>query len=128
MQPEGVVRIALVDDHPTLLRGVQSLLNEDKRYEVVATGSSADDILSVVRDAAPHIVVVDLSMPGEVLAAIEAAALTVKVVVFTAYGDVDLAMKALDAGAQAFVLKGRPTEDLSEAIEAVRRGELFVSS
>ncbi len=127
-QPKGVVKIALVDDHPTLLRGVQSLLNEDKRYEVVATGSSADDILTVVRDAAPDIVVVDLSMPGEVLAAIEAAALTVKVVVFTAYDDIDLAMKALDAGAQAFVLKGRPTEDLSEAIEAVRRGELFVSS
>jgi DNA-binding NarL/FixJ family response regulator len=124
-----LVRIVLVDDHPTLLRGVQALLNEDSRYEVVGTGSSAQDIIDLARSSAPDILIVDLSMPGDVLAAIgEVTAMAQsKVVVFTAYGDVELAMKALDAGAQGFVLKGRPVEDLGEAIETVRRGELFVS-
>jgi len=71
----------------------------------------------------------DLSMPGDVYAAIESItqAGKTKVVVFTAYGDLNVAMKALDAGAQGYVLKGRPEEDLSTAIEAVLRGELVIS-
>jgi DNA-binding NarL/FixJ family response regulator len=123
------LRIALVDDHPTLLRGVMALLDDDPRYTVVATGASADDLLAVAREQKPDIIIVDLSMPGDVVAAIEAVATSgsAKVVVFTAYGDVDLAMKALDAGAQGYVLKGRPSEDLSEAIEGALRGELFIS-
>ena len=122
-------RIALVDDHPTLLRGVQALLNEDERYEVVGTGSQAQDIVALAQSVSPDILIVDLSMPGDVLVAIESvmAMARSKVIVFTAYGDVDLAMRALDAGAQGFVLKGRPVEELGEAIETVQRGELFVS-
>src|SRR5690606_28809024 len=50
-----------------------------------------------------------------------------KLVVFTAFANVDLALKALDAGAHAFVLTGRPADDLYDAIQAVRRGDLFVS-
>lgn len=124
-----MTRIALVDDHPTLLRGIQGLLSEDGRYDVVGTGSKADDIIELGNRLSPEIMIVDLSMPGDVLAAIETVTHggTSKVVVFTAYGDVDLAMNALDAGAQAFVLKGRPSDDLTEAIETVKRGELFIS-
>jgi two-component system nitrate/nitrite response regulator NarL len=72
----------------------------------------------------------DLSMPGDVFAAIrEIAEISpgTKVIIFTAYADVDLALQALDAGAHAFVLKGRPSDDLFAAIETVRKGGLFVS-
>jgi DNA-binding NarL/FixJ family response regulator len=123
------VRIALVDDHPALLRGIEALLSEEDRFAVVATGSSAADIVRIAEEQAPDVIVVDLSMPGDVFAAMEAATKggITKAVVFTAYGDVNLAMKALDAGAQGFVLKGRPEEDLSEAIESALKGELYVS-
>lgn len=122
-------RIALVDDHPTLLRGVKALLTEDGRYEVVGTGATADAIVELAERLKPDILIVDLSMPGDVFAAIETATRSnsSRLLVFTAYGDVDLAMKALDAGAQGLVLKGSPSEDLGEAIEAVLKGELFVS-
>ena len=78
----------------------------------------------------PEVMILDLSMPGDVFAAIDVmteASPTLKLVVFTAFANVDLAIRALDAGAHAFVLKGRPYEDLFEAIEAARRGELYVS-
>lgn len=115
-------RIALVDDHPTLLRGIEGLLNEDGRYEVVGSGSRADDIGELANRLTPDIMIVDLSMPGDVLAAIESVtrAGTSKVVVFTAYGDVDLAMNALDAGAQGFVLKGRPSRSSRRRSSATR--------
>ena len=123
------VRIALVDDHPTLLRGIEALLSEEGRFTVVATGGSAADIPRIASESSPDVIIVDLSMPGDVFAAIEAATKEthVKAIVFTAYGNVNLAMKALDAGAQGFVLKGRPAEDLGEAIDTVLRGELYVS-
>jgi DNA-binding NarL/FixJ family response regulator len=125
-----MVRIALVDDHPALLLGVKGLLAQAGPYEVVATGSKASDIVELGAQFSPEVMIVDLSMPGDVLSAIEqiTRAHAIKVIVFTAYEDVDLAMRSLDAGANGFVLKGRPAEDLGEAIETVRRGELFVSS
>jgi len=121
--------IALVDDHPTLLRGIEALLTEDGRYAVVGTGATAAAIVELAVSLVPDLLIVDLSMPGDVFAAIEAAtkASRSRLLVFTAFGDVDLAMKALDAGAQGLVLKGSPSEDLSEAIETVLNGELFVS-
>jgi len=123
-------RLALVDDHPTLLKGLAGIFASDPDYEVVATGGSAGDAVAIVRQHTPDLIIVDLSMPGDVFAAIDEMARLapqLKLVVFTAFANVELALKALDAGAHAFVLKGRPTDDLFDAIAAVRRGELYVS-
>lgn len=124
------ISISLVDDHPTLLRGIEALLSEDERYDVVGTGASAADAIRLVNEFSPAIVIIDLSMPGDVFAAIETITQTgkTKAIIFTAYGDVNLAMRALDAGAQGYVLKGSPSEALAEAIEAVLRGELYVTA
>jgi two-component system, NarL family, nitrate/nitrite response regulator NarL len=123
------ISLALVDDHPTLLRGIESLLSEDPRYLVVGTGGRAEDAVRLAEEASPDVVILDLSMPGDVYEAIEKITqkALAKVLVFTAYDDVNLAMRALDAGAQGFVLKGRPTTDLNDAIESVLAGEIFVS-
>lgn len=123
-------RLALVDDHPTLLSGLAGIFASDPAYEVVATGGSAGEAVSIVRQHAPDLIVLDLSMPGDIFAAIDEMARLapqLKLVVFTAFANVELALKALDAGAHAFVLKGRPTEDLFDAVAAVLRGELYVS-
>jgi DNA-binding NarL/FixJ family response regulator len=123
-------RLVLVDDHPTLLAGLAAILAADSRYEIVGTGGSAADALTLARDRSPDVMILDLSMPGEVFVTIDELTReipTLKLVVFTAFANVELALKALDAGAHAFVLKGRPADDLFGAIEAVRRGELFVS-
>jgi len=123
-------RLALVDDHPTLLSGLAGIFASDPAFEVVATGGSAGDAVSIVRQHNPDLIILDLSMPGDIFAAIDEmarAAPQLKLVVFTAFANVELALRALDAGAHAFVLKGRPTHDLFDAVAAVRRGELYVS-
>jgi two-component system, NarL family, nitrate/nitrite response regulator NarL len=128
--PAGVTRIAFVDDHPTLLHGIAALFSGDARYEIVGTESSAQGAMALAAETRPDIMTLDLSMPGDVFAAIRSIAEqspTTKLIIFTAYADVDLALQALDAGAHAFVLKGRPSDDLFAAIEAVRKGGLFVS-
>lgn len=125
-----VTRIAFVDDHPILLHGVAALFSNDARYEIVGTESSAHGAVALAAQARPDIMTLDLSMPGDALAAIRTIAEqspTSKLIIFTAYADVDLALRALEAGAHAFVLKGRPADDLFDAIEAVGKGGLFVS-
>lgn len=124
------IRVAFVDDHPTLLMGVAALFASDPRFAIVGTGQSAMAALELVEAHEPDVVTLDLSMPGDVFVAIgsivEASPKT-RVLIFTAYADVDLALRALDAGAHGFVLKGRPSEELFDAIDTVSKGGLYIS-
>jgi len=125
-----VIRIAFVDDHPTLLHGIAALFSGDPRYQIVGTEASALGAVALATSTHPDIMTLDLSMPGDVFSAIRSIATQTpgcKLIIFTAYADVDLALQALDAGAHAFVLKGRPSDDLFDAIDTVSKGGLFVS-
>ena len=107
-----------------------SLFATDERFEIVGSGSSATDVLSIAHRDEPDVMIVDLSMPGDVIGAVRDVterATGVRVVIFTAYEDVDKALRVIDAGAHAYVLKGRPTDDLYDAIRSVSSGEIFVS-
>jgi DNA-binding NarL/FixJ family response regulator len=124
------IRLAFVDDHPTLLHGLSALFSADSRYLLAATGTLAGDIESLARAGSCDVIVADLGLKGDVFAALAAAAGLdpgPRLVVFTAHENVSLALRALNAGAHAFVLKGSPPEELHEAIAAVLRGELYVS-
>ncbi len=123
-------RIAFIDDHPTLLAGMVAIFSTEPDYEIVGTGVSADDAVLLAETTAPDVLIADMSMPGDVFAAIANVTRRtppVQVIVFTAYANVDTALQAVDAGAQGFVLKGRPTTDLLTAIQTVRSGEIYVS-
>lgn len=126
----GRIRIGFVDDHPTLLMGMSALFAAHPQFELVGTESSADGAVRLASEQRPDVLTMDLSMPGNVEAAISAVvemSPKTRVIVFTAHADVDLALRALDAGAHGFVLKGRPAEELFEAIEVVRHGTLYIS-
>jgi DNA-binding NarL/FixJ family response regulator len=72
----------------------------------------------------------DLSMPGNVFSAITQISQDypgTKILIFTAFSSVDSALRALDAGATGFVLKGSTCEELFEAVDAVLRGEMFIT-
>lgn len=124
------VRIGFVDDHPTLLMGIAALFAAQPQFELVGTEASAEGALALAARHHPDVLTMDLSMPGNVEAAISSiieVSPATRVIIFTAYADVDLALRALDAGAHGFVLKGRPADELFEAIETVRRGTLYIS-
>ena len=121
------IRLVLVDDHPALICGLASIF-ESENYVVAGTAEHAAGLVQLVRTARPDIVITDLSMPGDIFAAIRTAiAEGVRVVVFTAYADTSLAVRVLKAGALGFVLKGRPSDDLFQAVRAASQGHVFVS-
>jgi DNA-binding NarL/FixJ family response regulator len=124
------VRLAFADDHPVLLAGVASIFSSKPGFTVVGTACSAEGALALAAKKFPDLLFMDLSMPGGVFAAITEIARTypaTKVIVFTAYASVDSALRALDAGATGFVLKGCMAEELVEASEAVMRGEVYIT-
>lgn len=123
------IRLAFVDDHPTLLTGLAAIFAADSRYAIVGTGASADAALEIATSHQPDVMILDLSMPGDVFGTIDklARSSSLKLIIFTAFANVELAVKALEAGAHAFVLKGRPAEDLYHAIDTVLDGGSFVS-
>lgn len=125
-----LIKVAIADDHPVLLAGMLSLFAESNDHQVVGQAMNADSSLELVVSVAPDVIIMDLSMPGDVfrtIAQIVATAPSTKVVVFTAYCSIDSALKALDAGATGFALKGSPSSELLEAIDVVMSGQMFVT-
>jgi len=121
--------IALVDDHPLMVEAIVALLSRSG-LQVLATGSSAKDIIELTVAHSPDVLIVDLNMHGDVYAAIGAVVKKfgkTKIVAFTAATGVDFAIRALDAGAHGYVLKGSSSIELLRAIECVLHGETYIT-
>ncbi|MGB3339795.1 MAG: response regulator transcription factor, partial [Devosia sp.] len=127
---QNPVSLAFVDDHPAVLAGMTSIFSQESEFVVLGVGGTAEDATALAMEHRPDVIFIDLSMPGDVVEAIREIttnAPPTKVVVLTAYSSVQSAIKVLDAGAMGFVLKGNSFDDLFEAVEAVLRGELYVT-
>jgi DNA-binding NarL/FixJ family response regulator len=126
----STISIALVDDHPLMVEAISSLLSRTPGFEVVATGTTARDVVDICELHQPKVAIVDLSMAGDVYAAIASAiraAPATRIVAFTAATGVEPAIRALDAGASGYVLKGSSSGELIQAIASVQDGETYIT-
>lgn len=125
-------KVFLADDHGIVLAGVRRLLERDPAFAVVGEAQHARQVLKLAPDADWDVLVLDLSLPGgggmEVLARIRQLRPSVRVVVYTMYPETEYARAALAGGARAYVCKARHPQALLDALHAVVRGEVFVSS
>lgn len=123
------ISVALIDDHPLMLAGLTEILRKRSEFTVAATGSSADDALDIGLRLAPDVFIVDLMMPGNMFDAISKLVEKVrtKILVFTAMTGSDYAVRALNAGASGYVLKGSSAQELVQAIATVHRGDMFIT-
>ena len=111
------ISLAFVDDHPVLLEGIINVFKARPEFKVVATGVSAPDAMKIAATYRPDMIVIDLNMPGDAFDAIaQIKALHIKVVAFTASVDVDAAIRALEAGASGYVVKGVTAHELVTGI------------
>ncbi|GAU86025.1 hypothetical protein BIWAKO_05973 [Bosea sp. BIWAKO-01] len=112
------------------MEGIAALLKRWGGFTVDATGNAADDIVSITCAHRPDDMIVDLGMAGDVFRAISDAlklAPAMKIIVFTASTSTDDAMRALDAGAKGYVLKGSPGDNLIHALQAARENDVYIS-
>ncbi|MGH7014640.1 MAG: response regulator [Stellaceae bacterium] len=125
------VRILLCDDHLLIRASLKSLIGEFPGIEVVGEAGDGREALEHVANVRPNVVLMDIAMPG--LNGLEATRRLVKdhpqvrVVMLSMHADESHVLQALRAGAAGYVLKGSAPRELEMAIEAVARGEIFLS-
>jgi DNA-binding NarL/FixJ family response regulator len=123
----SLIRILAVDDHPMLREGIASLVASQSDMELVAEASTGREALDQFRKHRPDITLMDLQMPGmdgiETMVAICGEFPVARIIVLTTYkGDVQV-LRALKAGARAYLLKGLLRKELLETIRAVHAGQ-----
>jgi DNA-binding NarL/FixJ family response regulator len=126
------VRVLVVDDFVRFRQFVCSTLSEDPRLQVVGEAADGLEALQKAVELQPDLIVIDLGLPNlngiEVLRRIRTLCPQSKTLVASQESSADVVRLALNAGALGYVVKAQAASDLLVAVEAVLRGEQFVSN
>jgi DNA-binding NarL/FixJ family response regulator len=128
---EPAIKVYLVDDQSMIRAAVRSLLNQRERFTVVGDDGDARRAIEEIGRLRPDVVVLDISMPGlsglDALPLIRSAVPRAKVVMLTHHEGETFVEQALRAGAEGYLSKDSDPAELALAIEAVHRGDPYVS-
>ncbi|TKT76149.1 response regulator transcription factor [Aquamicrobium sp. LC103] len=121
----------LADDHAIVREGLKLLISAMEGVSAVAEAADGETLLRLVKGSRADLLILDLGMPGvagiQFISDIRALASRLKIIVLTANIEPRTVRAALDAGVDAYLTKdGDPTE-LADAIEAVRKGEIYLA-
>ena len=133
-----MIRILLADDHPIVREGLRAVLETQSDFEVIGTpeqAASGDEALRLSLEMQPDILLLDLEMP--VMDGVETIrrlrqqmrldtskgdGMRPRIIVFTAFDNDERIIAALEAGANGYLLKGAPREDIFNAIRVTMQG------
>lgn len=124
------ISVMVVDDHPLIRVGIAAIVNARADMTVVAQAGTGEEALELFRRNKPDVTLMDLRLPGiggvEAIAAMRTTRPDARFIVVTTYdGDEDI-HRALEAGAQGYIIKGMPYQTLVEAIHRVHLGKRFL--
>lgn len=124
------IRVLLADDHAVLRGGLRALLGLEPDMDVVGEVSTGEEAIERVRALRPHVVVMDLAMPGmggmEATRQITALELGTRVLILTSHAEEEYLLPVLEAGASGYVQKTSADKDLILAVRTVARDEVFL--
>jgi len=125
------IRVLIADDHTLVRDGIRALLALASDIEVVAEAANGKEAVEKARELAPDVVLMDLAMP--VVTGLEATRRIcrecpgTRVLALTQYDDSEYVVPVVEAGARGFVTKMSAFSELTSAIQAVHRGESYLS-
>ncbi|NOT31732.1 MAG: response regulator transcription factor [Planctomycetes bacterium] len=125
------IRVFLVDDQAMIRASLKSFLTQRERFEVVGSSGDARRAVDEIAAVHPHVVVLDITMPGlsglDAIPLIRKQSPKVKIVMLTHHEGETFVEQALRAGAEGYLSKDSDPSELALAIEAVHRGDPYVS-
>jgi DNA-binding NarL/FixJ family response regulator len=125
------IRILLADDHTIIRSGLRLLLDQQADFKVVAEASDGREALELASKLHPDVAVLDIGMPQlngiEATSQIVAKEPNTKVVILSMHSDEGYVLRALKAGARAYILKNSAEADLIRAVQSVADGKSFFS-
>ena len=123
---QSLIRILLADDHPIVRDGLEAVLSTQDDFEVVGSAENGADALTQATALAPDLILLDLEMPKlsgvDVIKQLKLTKSSCRIIVFTAFDTDDQIVAAIRAGAQGYLLKGAPRDELFNAIRVVAAG------
>ena len=121
------IRILLADDHPVVRSGIRSLLGLAADMSIIAEASSGLEVVSLVRETQPDVLLLDMQLPGvsgvEIARQLKAIKSPVRVLGFSAHADAQFVRTLIQNGAAGYLLKEDAPELLIEAVRSVAQGE-----
>jgi DNA-binding NarL/FixJ family response regulator len=125
-------RIVVADDHSLIRQGLKSLVCKNPALQIVAEASDGVELLGLLREEVPDMVIVDITMPHlngiEAVSAIRKQYPAVDILVLTMHANKQYFYQAIAAGAQGYLIKDDSDAELLAAIEAIRSGKTYISS
>jgi DNA-binding NarL/FixJ family response regulator len=121
-----VIRVVVVDDHPVVRAGLRGMLAAHPDIDIAGEASSAAEAVAAVCEHQPHVVLMDLRLPG--LDGVQATELVLaqqprcRVVILTTYDNSADILRAVEAGASGYLLKDATPDELAKAVRAAAGG------
>lgn len=126
------IRIIVADDHGLMRRGLSSLLAEQPGFEVIGEACDGSEALGLIESLTPDIAFLDVMMPIinglDVAKIVHDRGLDTKVIIVSMHSNPAYAIRALQNGAQAYLMKEAPFTEVIQAIEDVLAGKRYLCS
>jgi RNA polymerase sigma factor (sigma-70 family) len=123
------IRVIIADDHAVVRQGIRHVLEDVPGLEVMAEAGDGEEVLGLLREHTPDLLVLDISMPGktglEVAAELRAEGSEVGILILSMHDNPEYVLEAVRVGADGYVLKDVGPAELREAIEAVHAGKEY---
>lgn len=126
------IKVLIVDDQQLVRDGIKALLEIKEDFDIVGTASDGQEAIEMLKKKPTDVVLMDIRMPG--LGGIEATRMIrqfdkdIRIIMLTTFNNDDYIVKAIKAGANGYLLKDIPKDDLAEAIRLAYRGVSQFSS
>ncbi|KIN66414.1 Two component response regulator [Sulfitobacter noctilucicola] len=126
----SLVRVLIVDDHPMVAEGIQSILESYDDIDVIGTLSTGREVIDQLDKLNPDVILMDLNMPD--IGGLSATEIVLerrpgtRVVILTMHDNPEYIASALSHGAVGYLLKDVPTDEIKQAIDVVMDGEKYL--
>jgi DNA-binding NarL/FixJ family response regulator len=131
MSPRDRVKIILADDHAMVRRGIKKILQENPGLIVIDEAGDGQELLEKLKTVTPDLAIVDISMPRmgglEAAARIKKRCPKMKILILTMHRDKEFLERAMEIGADGYILKEEMDVDLHSAIEDIFIGKIYTS-
>lgn len=128
----STINVMLTDDHVLIREGIKHLLEFDGSIKVIEEANDGVECLEKLREVTPDVLLLDINMPNmngiEVLEELRNNNSSVKVLMLTVHSEVEYLVKAVDIGANGYILKDSGSEELKKAINAIVNNDSYIQA
>src|SRR5687767_8704136 len=125
------IRVLIADDHALVRAGIRALVERIKGVVVVAEAGKGSEAITLIEELQPSLILLDITMPEgsgfDVLEHVAKKLPNIRVIVLTVHEAGEYAIRALREGAAGFLPKSAASTELEQAMQAVMKGEVYVS-